>query len=511
VSTQDFVRVAALLLVDSHQRALLINADNTSKGWTNVYDALDSGNSFAIRARDGVLPVEADSPQEETWADRVATVLSGIGCTYIKAGSGGGAGHVHYWFVGPPGWTTGELAVLAKAQPGRPRDLKIRVTDDGRAIEMRPPSSPHRAGGHGSLIYPKTPDAALRALQGVHVPVSAETVGLLRDGDTKGRFRRLGTPSRTTLVQSLATRYINARLPFERLLTDLTNPNAVAGVKLREQGSSGRRWLSALWEEQRQWVRSNPPDAASADALRAVIRTVWTRPWNGRSATSDSRVYRAMVDRAVIYGFRAPIIAIDQRTLALTCCHSQATVAAAIRRLIDMKLVSVERKATRRQATTYRLHADVDVQGGNDIYVGGAGDCIDPLDVYLPLTVHDLFRTRAGNPPGSLETFIAVPDTWATVSAIRECRIGASTARTLRSHLTILESEGLVERNSPRGHNWRRRPDAHGRLDVLAEWRGTAGAEERQRQEYDEQRYAYAASYTGVTGRTPHDADRAAS
>lgn len=511
MNRDDFVSAAALTLVDREQRVLLINPDNTRKGWANIHDALATGQAFAIRARDGVLPVEADTTDEELWADGVAAALKAVGCTYVKVESGRGAGHVHYWFVGPPGWTTGELADLAGAQPGLPRDLKIRVTREGCALEMRPPCSPHRAGGHGSLIHPTTSEAALRALQGVTAPLSAETFALVRDGDTKGRFRRLGVPSRTTLVQSLAARYINARLPFERLFADLQDPTSVAGIKLREQGAGGPRWLSALWEEQRQWVRNNPPDAASADELRAVVRTVWRRAWSGRTATSDSRVYRALVDRAVIYGFRAPVVAMDQRSLALACGLSKtSTVAAAIRRLIDMKLVSIERKAGRWQSTTYRLHPDMDVQGSNDNHGGGARDCIDPLDSHLCLTVHDLFRTRAGNPPGSLETFVALRQTWSTVAEIRAARIGAAVARTIRSHLTILESEGLAERNGPRGHKWRLLPDPASKLDRLAHRMGTAWAAEAQRQQFEDQRWAYSERYHVATGRTREASDGSA-
>jgi predicted transcriptional regulator len=68
-----------------------------------------------------------------------------------------------------------------------------------------------------------------------------------------------------------------------------------------------------------------------------------------------------LVDRALIYGFRAPVVAMDQRSLALTCGLKQATVAAAIRRLVDMGLVSIEREHARRQTTTYGLYQEMDV------------------------------------------------------------------------------------------------------------------------------------------------------
>lgn len=509
------VRALTTAIADPREAALLIGSDNERVGYVSLDEAKEGALAFAVRSRDGVLGLDVDTLTEDIWAKNVAVEVELLGGGYIKAESGGGPDRYHYFLALPVGWTSAEGADLAQSQPGYPGAQKIRIERSGRSSFLRPPGSVHRSGGHGRMLHPDTVEEALRILHGRYVPLSPAVDDLVLRGDVRGRYKLHGVPSRSTLAHALCVYFINAGLPFEALPERLHQPHSVAGQKLRGMGSDGPAWLRVKWEHARQWVKDNPPERVGLAQLRMVEETARVYPWRGPGSTTDARVYRAMVARIQKHELRSPVVSVDQRTLAAACGCKPQTIASSVRRLVAAGLLSVYRPPGRFQATTYRLHPKNVTNGGNgnsfSSFLGGQENTITPHTDVLPPEVPDLFRSRRGNPTGAYETLLAIPEDWTTVADIRAARVGASTPRTVLSHLAILETQGLVERNAPGGHRWRRLPDALARLEHLALILGTSGTAELQRLDFQEQRHAYSAAYLDVTGQTRETADLVAS
>lgn len=163
------------------------------------------GDAFMVYLREGVVAWDAD-PDEGTegmppWVATIRRVAAEIGGRCVIVGSGQ-PGHYHVYVVAPPGWSSAEI----KERFLQEQDIPAGAQRAGSGI--RPPLSPHRLGGAGTLLEPPDYSLALAALTsrpGV-IPLSLESQRVLRSGtlrasspaETAAAGRSWPGPSRCT-------------------------------------------------------------------------------------------------------------------------------------------------------------------------------------------------------------------------------------------------------------------------------------------------------------------------
>src|SRR5437667_3773411 len=131
--------------------ACLLDADNQSRGWIPVAEAIHSGQPFFVDVADDILAIDCDNPDLAGRVHEIASDLRTRGHRPVLVESGR-PGHLHLFVrVADP-----------EARASFVERAKQSGLDPRRSI--RPPLSPHRLGLEVRLREPATPAEALPAL-----------------------------------------------------------------------------------------------------------------------------------------------------------------------------------------------------------------------------------------------------------------------------------------------------------------------------------------------------------
>lgn len=335
-----------------------------------VFD-LDSG-----RHPDGVGAVWRD-------AEQLMEHLEAQGLEYVVAASGP-AGGIHVWVPvsEAKGLDAGEVERLARAAARHLPSLDFGMLCNPARGAVRPPGSPHRAGGRSELRYPISPEAALavfrteantaEAFERLAVALGVEETEPEQAGEVTGidekamrlRGRRRPMPEMVRHLLGAESTDASAHLfsIFKRLalarwsraeVRDLVGvePDAPGLEHLRTAARSGMGRRPRRPEERaalldRQWERavrsaaatapstdrterdSALPRALAAQALAAVADPVW---WSGQAGQCDRRALLAV--HLIALTACVVEVDVDVRRLAQTAGISKSTAAQALKRL----------------------------------------------------------------------------------------------------------------------------------------------------------------------------------
>lgn len=241
--------------------------------------------------------------------------------------------------------------------------------------------------------------------------------------------------------------------------------------KHQRKPTEGIRYLYLTWHKAQQFVRQNPsPHKLLAQRLR---RWASSRPWPGRTGSSDKVVYLAhleIVSRCAKQPHGASV-----RELAELAGVHKDTASKANHRLVKAKLLELVQVATPSYPNRYKLLDAADVTIQDNPSITPVRDC--------PKVCHDAFRWKGLNKSGAevLTALAKADDGTATVRELAEAtgRHRSTVGRKLRMMFTL----GLVE---PVGRSlWRIVPEfTAGMLDQAAQEIGTAGLGQRQRRQH---------------------------
>ena len=258
----------ALAIADEREPVLLIARDNGPAGWVaSISEAIRRGLPFAVHVKDYILAADFDRADAEAAAGELVTRLQELGVSSLLVASGGRRRRHVFARIGDPALRQ-ELAHLAGQLGG-----------DVRRV-IRPPLSPHRAGGSSLLLAPCSATGALAVLTGTHPgtsgPVRRQRHQPEAHGDGPGRraahqlawphdqpmSERMATvlrsgatdpfPSRSEAVFALALAAARAGWALDRFLSELDDPANAGGQPWRARSSGGRphqlRWLQTyVW------------------------------------------------------------------------------------------------------------------------------------------------------------------------------------------------------------------------------------------------------------------------
>ncbi|WP_409331142.1 hypothetical protein [Trujillonella humicola] len=345
------------------ERARPINEANVLTGeYVTVEEAVARGTAFMVPLRDGVIAWDAD-PDEGTegmppWVTTVERVTAEMNARCVIVGSGR-PGHFHVYVVGPPGWSTADLAERFRQEADIPGGA-LRAANG-----IRPPLSPHRLGGAGVLVSPPDYAQTLAALTGRPgaIPLTPESRRILRHGDPQGKFTYGHSRSRSVMARSLALRYVNAGLGVEDYMHDMLDPRNRGGEKAQEMEKTRglpetRKTLRNWYEEQRVRARDDPAFGHDRrrrrEELALLHRTAETYPWpKGKASSTDRAVYEFLL--SIADGIENPVVRHSTRSIADAVGRRRATVSASLSRLEERGLLQVVRRSTRTGARTYKL------------------------------------------------------------------------------------------------------------------------------------------------------------
>ena len=439
----------AVMAPDTRVRPLDRNNEWTSE-WITLEAAVARGAAFMVDLREGVVAWDADPVDDEVgvpaWVASIKRVAHEILGSFVLVESGR-PGHHHAYVVGPPGWSSADLKARFLAEA----DIPVAQQRADRPI--RPPLSPHRCGGAGALVDPLDFSQALAALTGRPglIPLTDDSRRILRHGDPRGRFTRGGSPSRTSMAQSLAMRYVNADIDVTAFTRNMLESGNKGGGKAQElartRGLEEARDRCHQWyEEARVRVRDNPAWGHGRRERRADVellhRTVLDHPWPpGKAGTTDRLVFEYLV--AVADRIENPVVQHSVRSIADGIGRERKSVMTSLQRLHDTGLLTTVSRGSRSKARTYKLHPQVH-RNGPDTHLlppTPRGTWSDWVHSGLAGPVHDLFR--GGLPSPAMRTLRAMP-TGAVLSVAELQDLLPGVGRTsIRRHLAALRSAGL--------------------------------------------------------------------
>lgn len=289
-SPLEVIEAFARAVVRPGGNAMLITPDNECDQWVSIRTAVETG-SFAVEVRNGLLAVDFDIPSGESCALELAAKAAAMACPSVVVASGQ-PGHAH--------------AFISVSDPERRACLLHHAKDHDGDVRrtIRPPLAPHRLGLAPRLLLPKDATEALRILR-APPRLSARISALLRDGDRVGRY-----PSRSEVVQAIASGAANAGQSEECLYRALTDPRNIGGERVQEiryaRGEmAARKDVNRSWQKaMRKRVECTPNlDHMEArrriDELEGLARR---HPWRGLAGGTDFAVIRAHIEIAKVRG-----------------------------------------------------------------------------------------------------------------------------------------------------------------------------------------------------------------
>lgn len=190
--------------------------------------------------------------------------------------------------------------------------------------------------------------------------------------------------------------------------------------------------------------------------------------WPASTGTTDRAVFGALIWCAELRG--SLVFGASERYLAEVSGRARDTVRSSLRRLMKRGLITLEKKSRPRrgggvQSNVYRLHLpEVITLPKRQIVPSRVAHDPSAVGVY---DVPDLWRGQGGLPYGSYFTWRAMPEgEWMTTAAVQAARRPSASKDTVRHHLKVLHSVGLVDRpfraslDQPQKQKWMRIPES---------------------------------------------------
>jgi DNA-binding transcriptional ArsR family regulator len=436
-------------------RVLLIDADNRNGGWATLADALTGGGAFAVRVRPEIVAADFDHNTARGDTRQFVDYCRAHHLVPVVCASGG----------------VDRFHVFVRVADGPTRKLLVkearRLHADVRSgnNRVRPPLSPHRAGGRSELLDPLDPLNAIDALLGPLDGLAPRFHRLLRFGDMDGEYK-----SPSEMVQAITTGAVHAGWAEHELLEVLLDPANVGGWRVRERDQRERRraegYVRTCWKNAVRFV--------ARASLAHFQATVDAADWSGQQGAVNKAVMQAYLDIAK----RANTLTPDasQRRLADHAGVHAKTVERAQPRLVAADWIAVDRPGYRREATRWRFGPRCAGVGTYAIPVlGGRGVYADTYAL-----AHDVWRFQ-GLGKHVQQTYTALQDGPATIGELVERT--HYQRRTISRHLERLRDHGLVTR----AENGRYHVVEHFDFDALAVELGVAGTGERQRTRHRQQ------------------------
>lgn len=226
------------------------------------------------------------------------------------------------------------------------------------------------------------------------------------------------------------------------------------------------------------------PDSAEAvESAVALREAALSRPWPGKTGTSDRLVYVALTEVAI--KARSLCFTASRRRLQLDAgIGSLPTVTRALRRLEARKLIAPVPAVAGDQSSRWRLLAAPDNSDEHSKFSSMKGGhwsyCIDSW------RTHDAFAAKALGRGAHRVLSVLTLDPQ-TVAQIAE-RAGYSSRPAVRKHLNRMSECGLVAPSH--GLTWSL-PMEPPSLDAIARHYSTLGTAERTRQRVEAERWIY--------------------
>jgi hypothetical protein len=286
------VEAFARAIVRPGGNALLLRPDNSRDRWVSIREAVHSGRAFTVEVDQDILAIDADSEELGRAAEALAADLRAAGHHPVLLASGQpGRRHVFVRISDPD--------VLA--------NFRSRATSQGLDVRtsIRPPLAPHRLGLEAKLLEPSDPQEALPALQTQRRvqperrrSLKPDMAILLALGDRDGRY-----PSRSHMIQALATAAVNAGWSESEFSEALLGPSNEAGAKVRAMNLwDQKRYISRSWEVAKRFVMAHPAvrdRAAAQDAIRGIGEMIQSTKWPGRGGATELTILKAHIEIAL--------------------------------------------------------------------------------------------------------------------------------------------------------------------------------------------------------------------
>lgn len=450
----------------------LIDESNRIKGWVPIEEAVTSGQAFMVEPREGILPLDLDTPDDHAWASGVREQLARRGCEFVITESGT-PGRGHLWIIAPPGWSNHYTKAQVYALGGE-HDQQVARLDTA----TRPPMSPHRSGRGRSTVVEPGLATALALFRSVHprkVPDSARNQ--LRWLDPSKAKKNRGTPSRGITLHAVACAAVNARWTYDMFVAELKRPENLTASKYRDLPPGAREdYAAKLWSDAVQFVRQAPPRASSLVARQTVesLEAGFSGlRWSSRTGANDRAIYSALLKCAREGGTLE--VSASVRQLGRLANLSNNGVSAALRRLRAMSLVERLDAPKHGFACRYRLlpvgeaASKVFAAGDNNgLLMGAQRSMLSHRTALLA----DIFSNHPGLGLSCRETWEALPEQPTKTAQVVAARPGALRPATVRAHLRKLLDHGLAERA---GHRWWRLNPKDPDLERLADALGVRG------------------------------------
>lgn len=454
-SPETILKLAQAITSDSN--VLMIDDENVSAGYRTLYEAVESGQAFAVDVRSDVLAIDFDTPIRRDRLEQLAFELVEAGMQPVRIASGS-EGHEHLFAVVGP---DRDLWIR------RAKDLGLATRTGGAKI--RPPLSPHRSGIPVRLISPSSVPLALDYLDPRYAPTAEKWARLLREGTLRGR--------RSDSLISFLLYALNDGADQRSVWRSLTDPANKLGEKICEKSKeAASEWFLGAWETASQRFRAAPPirdRGAAFETLSALLLKIDDAFWPGRAGARKKKVLRALLDEANRRGSLR--VAISQRAFAeatgLSPCRMRETVAE-----LEGTWFDVDRS---KKPTVYVLYDACCVSVPITPYTPPIEDMVDVGTVAQQN--HDVFRGRSGLIRWQIyETLCRGP---ARASAIATHL--AVNRSTVSRHLREMTAAGLAVQ----GEEWEVGPAS---LDEAAFHLGTTGLAKKQMERHEAERDEFA-------------------
>jgi DNA-binding MarR family transcriptional regulator len=298
-------------------RALLIDAANTSRGWRSVDAVLRGGSCFAVVPARDVLALDADDVHAVRGLDAVVAELDANGARYVRLASGG-EGREHLFARISDRLLCGRLVALAR-----------RWGVDARVdAPIRPPGVRHRSGAASVLLVPRTWDEALGVLARVRDTRRFGEAAMA--GLDLARYRRGdGTVDDSRVALAALARLCAAGVAKRDARAILEASDAGASLRKRH-GQSADAWFDRTWDAA---VRA--PRRTGVECVDECVDDAWAaflaEPRAGVQGSSDTAVFAAACELAKRAGSAQASMAV--RELAVWSGKDPKTVRRALARL----------------------------------------------------------------------------------------------------------------------------------------------------------------------------------
>lgn len=464
----------------------VIRSDHTAADWTSVSEAVAAGASFTGPVKPGIVALDVDSetlhipPYEvPSYTEKIVRTLKCAGLVPVVVQSGR-AGHRHVFAWANTGAEAERLRQILTVKCRVPADLFRMSNNRG----IRPPLSPHHLGLTVALLGNMSVADAIEALT-TKAPERAipEKARLIAAGQKDADYMNdRGTVERHKREQGFIASCANAGCSVEVIYRELMKPGNRAGAKLGglSDASSRRRRVEQGQANALRMIFDSEPIGdrfGAMEHLVAVRDEVAKVQWSWPGARSERLVLGALLDLALDLG-TIKVGASIRQLLELTPISSKDTVAAALKRLIDKRLLIQQRPGTLSAGAVYRFPDVACIR--TLILPTCTGEQLTDCPDLSQLRKHEAFAQK-GLGTRAYFVLMALTDEGQTNTALQLA--SGYSYKTVRAALGDLADFGIAEK---RDHVWRLHEDIGlnpklvvSRLDEAAKSLGTSGRLEK--------------------------------